>query len=115
MLIGGGEGPWYVASTVTEIYDPDTESFVTAGTMNEERFNPSVTPLGAGRVLVIGGWGMDGPAGARAYHASAEVYDPPRARGKGEPPRSRASGRTRGDRRRREQRRNRLVDRDLRP
>lgn len=78
VLIGGGEGPWRVSGPVTELFDPATESFATAASLNQARWYPSVTLLSDGRVLVVGGWSEDGPDTEKIYLASAEIYDPAR-------------------------------------
>lgn len=75
VLVSGGEGPWMETSTVTELFDPDVESFTPAGNMNVPRRFPSVTLLADGRVIVVGGWDAL-ETGGRIYYSSAEIYDP---------------------------------------
>ncbi len=62
-----------------EIYDPATDSWTSAGTMSTGRFQPTMTALEDGRVLVAGGTG-DVESGGGVYAAvslaSAEIYDP---------------------------------------
>ena len=62
-----------------EVYDPATDSWTQAASMGTARFQPTVTLLDDGRVLVAGGVGdvdtADGTFAAVALK-SAEIYDP---------------------------------------
>lgn len=53
----------------TELYDPQTETFMFTGSMLEPRVDHTASLLTDGRVLIVGGWG-------RNVLASAEIYDP---------------------------------------
>ena len=63
ILFPGPTMPWLISST--EIFDPATERFLPAATMQFARDEPTATLLPNGKVLVIGG-GV----------AHAELYDP---------------------------------------
>lgn len=78
VLVVGGEGPWYVNTLVTELYDPKTDSFVVVGNTNAPRYEASATLLSDGRVLVAGGWNPQREPTPQPAHASAEIYDPAR-------------------------------------
>ncbi|HEX7497492.1 MAG TPA: kelch repeat-containing protein, partial [Candidatus Limnocylindrales bacterium] len=69
LIAGGWSASTIVASS--EIFDPTTRRFSPTGDMTEARANFTTSPTGDGRVLVIGGLGIDGKA-----LASAEVFDP---------------------------------------
>jgi N-acetylneuraminic acid mutarotase len=64
-----------------EIYDPAANTWKTAGNMSTGRFEPTMTLLDDGRVLVAGGSGDTDDGHGQAVSgavplASAEVYDP---------------------------------------
>lgn len=63
-----GESDSYTSGEA-QVWDPATESFHAAGSLEEGRWGHSATLLPDGRVLIVGGWD-DGPI------ASAEVWDP---------------------------------------
>lgn len=68
-----GNGTYLAAS---ELFDPQTDTFVPTGTMGRGRDgNATITPLLDGRVLVTGGIGRDAE-GNNVALSSAEVYDP---------------------------------------
>ncbi|MBV9953044.1 MAG: hypothetical protein JO291_13920 [Acidimicrobiia bacterium] len=67
VLISGGEGSGYEATSAAEIFDPATNTFSFTGDMNYARDYHQATRLSDGRVLVTGGYGSDG---------SAEIWDP---------------------------------------
>jgi hypothetical protein len=57
-----------------EVYDPESSLFIRVGDMHEPHYLPTMTRLGNGTVLVVGGWRMQGPLviGMR----DAEIYVP---------------------------------------
>ena len=75
MVVGGlgiDERGYLIPSLAeTEIYDPATDEWSETAPMAEERVNHTTTVLTDGRVLVVGGGGVDGP-----YSNTAELYDP---------------------------------------
>src|SRR5919202_4341615 len=61
VLVAGGVAPADVPSgseytATAEIYDPATDSWASAGSMSTVRFEPTMTVLDDGRVLVAGGF-----------------------------------------------------------
>ena len=82
LIVGGcSETQSCVAfADVAEVWEPDTETFVTAGSLSVTRADHSATLLPDGRVLVVGGFGE--PLGTTCgFHdcvvrASAEVWEP---------------------------------------
>ena len=69
LLGGGASSAWGVGQlSTTEIYDPVTDSFTPAASLNVARVNASAATLKDGRILVVGNW----------YNSAgyAEVYDP---------------------------------------
>ncbi len=67
VLITGGFGSSTFATT--EIYGPNSKTFMSTGMMNDARAGHSATLLPNGKVLIAGGYNG-------AYLASAELYDP---------------------------------------
>ncbi len=57
-----------------EVWDPATESFRPAGSLDAGHVLHTATPLPDGRVLVVGGVAPDSDPGG--YFASAEIWDP---------------------------------------
>ncbi|HVN63626.1 MAG TPA: kelch repeat-containing protein, partial [Candidatus Binataceae bacterium] len=79
VLIIGGSDPVANALKTTELYDPASDTFASAGStavMNTARYNHTATviPSGpnAGKVLVVGGFDNFGSI----FLASTELYDP---------------------------------------
>ena len=73
VLITGGfraEGTTEISIASAEIYDPETKSFTLTNNMNEARNGHTATLLPNGQVLIVGGWGVNGPT------PTAELYDP---------------------------------------
>ncbi|MGI9118541.1 MAG: Kelch repeat-containing protein [Acidimicrobiales bacterium] len=71
---GGGQTIRTEAST--EIFDPATGSWASAGSMASPRFEHSATLLADGRVLIVGGLGPVGEGGEIGPLSSTEIYDP---------------------------------------
>ncbi len=71
---GGGQTIRTEAST--EIFDPATGSWASAGAMASPRFEHSATLLADGRVLIVGGLGPVGEGGEIGPLSSTEIYDP---------------------------------------
>ena len=68
---GNGSGAGNKRRSSAKVYDPSTDSWASAGKMEEKRVHHAATHLSDGRVLVAGGWGE-----SRGTPDSAEVYDP---------------------------------------
>src|SRR5437763_1460459 len=68
VLIAGGRP--LAEGAVSELYDPDTESWTTSGALNLGREFHTATLLNDGRVIVTGG------QTANRLLGSTEVYDP---------------------------------------
>ena len=60
----------WLGSAAADVWDPATATFEQVGDLAEARLGHTATALLDGRVLIVGGYGPDGPIG------SAEVYDP---------------------------------------
>jgi N-acetylneuraminic acid mutarotase len=80
VLVAGGYNSgllnWYISSA--ELYDPNTGTWTTTGSLYTSRAFHTATLLRDGRVLVAGGFGGDtfpSPNNA-TYLSSVEVYDP---------------------------------------
>lgn len=69
LLVGGGYDWGIPAYAENEIFNPQTDLFTAAGTMNYSRMQPAAAQLNDGRVLIIGGWYNDYAA------AATELYD----------------------------------------
>lgn len=70
-----GDSRQSVAPTATaEVYDPETGEWTPVGDMIAARFEHTATALPDGRVLIVGGLGVED--GDVAPLASAELYDP---------------------------------------
>ncbi|HWQ35232.1 MAG TPA: kelch repeat-containing protein [Blastocatellia bacterium] len=74
VLLAGGEAADDAVGNTAELYDPATESWSPAGTMNAAREGHTATLLPNGRVIVTAGFG--GTLRAPALHTSSELYDP---------------------------------------
>ena len=70
VLVAGGTANLTTAVGPTEIYDPDTGAWSSAGTMITPRFSHEAVLLPDGKVLVVGGTDGDNVL------SSAEIYDP---------------------------------------
>jgi len=77
-LVVGGEASGGVDTLVTELYDPETDSFVVAGNTHDPRYDASAVVLSDGRVLVTGGWNPQGGQASPPMQVSTEIYDPAR-------------------------------------
>lgn len=71
LIAGGGNASVAIASA--ELYDPNTGTFSTTGSMTVPRSLHTATLLPNGKVLIVGGWQVNFPTSALA---SAELYDP---------------------------------------
>ena len=69
VLITGGFDAGGRTLASTELYDPDSKTFMPAGAMNVARQSHTATLLPNGKVLITGGINDD-------YLSSAELYDP---------------------------------------
>lgn len=73
VLVAGGQhnvaGSPSENLTSAEIYDPDTNTWASAGNLNQARLRHTATLMPDGKVLVAGGWG-----GSQLN--SSELYDP---------------------------------------
>jgi N-acetylneuraminic acid mutarotase len=88
VLVAGGVEPAHDSTSsvgkytrTAEIYDPGADTWSTAANMSTGRFEPTMTLLDDGRVLVAGGSGDTDDGQGQAVSgavplASAEVYDP---------------------------------------
>jgi len=77
VLVAGGISNDASALSSAELYDPATNSWSAAGSLDTARYTHTATLLPNGKVLVAGGWdsGIKGSTLAKAL-ASAELYDP---------------------------------------
>lgn len=85
LIVGGKSGRYLTARLAPsrasfaplntgEVYDPEAQAFLPAGTMAEPHYSTAATMLDNGQVLVVGGWAEQGP---RVIGINdAEVYDP---------------------------------------
>jgi hypothetical protein len=73
LVEGGNSGGWGVCNdlTSTELYDPGTGAWSSAGAISAARSGPTAMLLPSGQVLVAGGWECDG-----TVLSSAELYTP---------------------------------------
>ena len=62
------------ALATTEIFDPKTRTWSSAGSLGHARYGHQAVSLKGGSVLVVGG--QDQPGNPPAYLASAELFDP---------------------------------------
>jgi N-acetylneuraminic acid mutarotase len=71
VLVTGGCGgsPTCTATTVSELYDPSTNSWSTTGSLNTARYYHTAVRLNTGKVLAVGGT-------TGSVTASCELYDP---------------------------------------
>jgi hypothetical protein len=73
VLIAGGTiraGQGFIPSNTAEIHDPSTGTFAATGNLVSEHVCQQANLLGSGKVLIIGGNGLDGRV------PDAELYDP---------------------------------------
>lgn len=70
LLVGGASA----LAPSTELYDPSTQSFAALAEMAVPRSRHTATLLPDGKVLVVGGTGLD--LGSLAALSTAELYDP---------------------------------------
>lgn len=68
------EAPQSFLSTLR--FDPGTSRWERSGDLTVARSYPSGSALRNGRVLIAGGYFVDGGAGAERMHGSAEIFDP---------------------------------------
>jgi hypothetical protein len=71
--LAGGEYPYHKVEASAEVYDPMTERFMEAGSMEFPRFKQGAAPLPDGRVLIAGG---SNEIGRQITYASTEIFDP---------------------------------------
>jgi N-acetylneuraminic acid mutarotase len=96
LVVGGANFNYFGASypSVTELYDPSTNEWSAAGTLNTGRAFHATTRLSGGKVLVLGGFAQDDantginlrvedivmtssiPVGYIRFTGSSELYDP---------------------------------------
>jgi N-acetylneuraminic acid mutarotase len=71
VLVTGGCGgsPTCTATTISELYDPSTNSWSTTGSLNTARYYHTAVRLNTGKVLVVGG-------STGTVTKSCELYDP---------------------------------------
>lgn len=60
LVVGGVSANWNAAVASTEIYDPKTNKWTSAGTLPEPRARHTATLLNSGKVLVVGGHDASG-------------------------------------------------------
>lgn len=78
VLVVGGEyvadGTWWRVTGTTELFDPKTQTWAAAESLNDPRSGHTATLLASGKVMVVGGQSSDG---ANKFPlASVEVYTP---------------------------------------
>jgi hypothetical protein len=71
--MAGGEYPYHKVEATAEVYDPATERFMEAGSMEFPRFKQGAALLPDGRVLIAGG---SNEIGRQITYASTEIFDP---------------------------------------
>ncbi|WNG27104.1 kelch-like protein [Cystobacter fuscus] len=80
VLVSGGVLEEYEVDAYSyktaEVYDPATGTWRLTGSMADERAYHTLTPLPDGKVLVVGGTGLDAVEGTVGGVETAEVYDP---------------------------------------
>src|SRR3989442_15600005 len=71
VIAGGcGSGPACVPLNSAELYDSTTGTWTSIGNLNTARWAHTATLLSNGKILVVGGYGVDGPL------KSEELFDP---------------------------------------
>jgi hypothetical protein len=83
VLVAGGSyflfsiiNPRYVTTAAAQIYDPASATWTNTGSMTSERATHTATLLPDGKVLVTGGYILEGTHSVPRNLASAELYDP---------------------------------------
>ena len=71
LIVGGYPGEGRPATASAEVYDPDRDTFEPVADLGTARADHSATLLPDGRVVVVGGFGVDGAA-----LATTEYFDP---------------------------------------
>ncbi len=73
LIVGGTQGGFGGEGlTSVEVYEPISDTWSTAASLNVARNQHTATPLPDGKVLVVGGWN----GSSTPVYASVEVYDP---------------------------------------
>ncbi len=73
LLVGGFNGATFQLLTSTDLYDPATNTWSSAGSLPAGRWYPTATLLLSGRVLIAGGWNG---ADSNPFLSSSELFDP---------------------------------------
>src|SRR5207244_328082 len=78
LIVGGTElvGDSQIWILTSEIYDPATNKFTLAGDLQTARTEHASLDLPDGRVLVLGGWGVDESGNKIVFPREVDLYDP---------------------------------------
>ena len=76
IMASGGESPQVDLLSTTSIFDPVTDTWSLGPRLSESRGLHSATALPDGRVLLVGGIGLEPRNGERALIASSEFVSP---------------------------------------